>query len=203
MITKNHHKANAPGYIFAAAVLVLIILAFTSCTSTRQVTATHTNTDSTTIHITDSMTRVLQGRESYYKSVIQDLQSYDMTFENNCPNTDSVLAILDSIGKLNYARLTAKPAKLVVSADGSITAEGLKRAIISKSLATEQFRVFREWSDSMLRLRDVQVVSLQKQVDSKVKVVERSYIPIWVWILMAALAIGTYGLGWWRTHGRA
>ena len=200
------------GYGGCMLTLILPILIITSigCRVSRNTQTSHVAVDSAVTHVKDSMGAISRSIEQKYQQRIQELVNSSVVFETQpCPDTKPLREMLDSIGKVNYDLFIRKDSiiralqnKVTVSANGAISASGqIKSVTVSNSRLMEENASLSQRNDSLWRVVDSQRVSLNKQVDTKVKVVEKKFIPWWIFLAMAGIALVAYAVAWWRHHG--
>jgi hypothetical protein len=191
-----------------------IILAFTSCHTSRTLTTSHVNTDSIATRIKDSFTRVTTMIEARYQQRIQELVNSSVVFETQpCPDEDSLLSLLDSVGKLNYHRILdsiggfsagvgntgvgRRWANKVEVIGGNISASGrIKSVTVTTSKLLEENTSLSRRNDSLWAVIDQQKVELSRKVDVKAKEVTKGHA-LWYWMLTIVLGVICFVGGWW------
>lgn len=190
--------------LVAAALLtffiVLLIMTCSSCRVSKNISTSKVNTDSLVTHVKDSMSEVHVRETSELKRMLQEMTSSGVTFVvDSCPERDAVLALLDSAGRANYEKailqekIKSLTAKVKISSKGDIEAEGpIKAAYFTNSKLQEELRRTERTIDQLTVENDSLKTQLTKSVQTKEKIVEKRFIPWWIYLAMA----GAAGLVW-------
>lgn len=167
---------------------LFIVCAFASCTTTKEVvkTVTNTVTDSTAVHQRDSLHKVVTSERLKHEEEIKTIKSTGIVFsdcdtviiDSSC-NVDSIMTVLRAIRN-----------KVRILSDGSIEAEGRIRSAYSNSESLRQYNFDLEKKvEDLTLVSDTLTTALHKERSAKVvnKDVKRGFP--WLWFLVGC-AIG-------------
>lgn len=183
-------------FILSAAMVLLL----SSCRTTKDISVNTAQSDSLyRARMEDSLKMLATYRENYEK-MVQTFNETGVVFDPEpCPPIDSIYALLDSAGKIQYENILLREKiasvsnKLEVAADGSIKAEGR----ISSYKRTQQ-SLEREISnkDSTIEILQKKVSEQEAQLSTKqtekIVHVKRSVFPGYWWFGLLVTLIG----GW-------
>jgi len=184
-------------YIYLLITTALII----SCKTSRNIQSTVTTTDSTRTHLVDSFTRVLADETARHQQEIHEITSSGVTFDNTpCPDLDSLKILLDSAGVANMElwekdqQIASLKNQVKINRDGSIEASGkIKSAFLTADRMANEANYWHRSSDSLKAANDSLNEQLSKKEVVKEKIVERTFIPWWMFgLLVVALFLGLY-----------
>jgi hypothetical protein len=210
-------KQQYTSIVKAVAIMLMIALAMSACTTSKHVTSAKLNIDSTAIkaeaRVRDSMVHVQEVIIESYNKMISDLTTSGVTFEDcpPCMDRDSVLSLLDSAGRTRYllieqeAKIRDLTRKVKINADGSLEAEGrIKSAMMSKSRTENELRAMERRNDSLWRVNDSLATrletTLQVSQTEKSRTVKRfPWVP-WSVALIFALLYGRERYIRWRAN---
>jgi len=192
---------------------LIILLAFlTSCHVSKNIQTEKVNVDSIVNTVSKKWQKSIDSLNVEYNRHLSELTNIGATF-TPCPPAvvpDSVVKMLDSAAQWRIMlwqrdnKIQALNTKLKVNADGSFeTTQQVTSLQIAKSRTEDENIALRHSNTVLAAQLDSAQTELKKEQESKSKVVEKKVIPIWVYVVMVVLAIGGYGVSWWRHHGNA
>lgn len=166
-------------YILAILIAVVLIISFTSCTSSKNIQQTKTESDSTVIKVLKDSIRLYKDAVTLYESIINNTENAIVTFHDPVATKDSAIKYTHLRNGYNWL-----PGKVTVSKDGIITAEGnIKSFAISKSKYEAVIFSQQETIDSFALELDKTKSELSKKETVKVVEKKTTVIPWWAYII--------------------
>lgn len=205
ILRKNHHKDNILIYAFYVIVTISVMFMFMSCHVSRQIQTSHSQSDSLVTRVRDSIKQVVNHLEFEHEQQIRQITTSGVTFNPQpCPDLSAIKASLnlDSIGKINFDNAVMRDSlkllrnKVSIDKNGAIKAEGaITAAYRTNSMITEENTRLSKVNDSLLAVHAVDSLKLSKAVDIRYISVKKTFIPLWCWLVMGALAV-LWFYGW-------
>lgn len=192
----------ALGMLFIIICVILSICTLMSCRTSKNITSQQSNTDSSFREAADDSFRLLAAYRENYERVLKQLTETGVIFENDpCPNLDSIFSVLDKVNKARVDSMISKENikiksltnKLEVAADGSFKAEGRIAAYKRKEETYEkEVREKNDTIDILKKSLREKEVELSKKVEIRERIIEKKFIPWWIYLVM----VGAAGLVW-------
>lgn len=156
-------------------VVVLLIGCFTSCSTQKHTTSTVTVVDSTSLKVKEDSIRYYKHQVSVLLQEIKEMQYSQVLF-------DTVFIAGDTVVNT-----------VIVKEDGTIEATGkIKSLTVATNKLTKLIEQKNLIIDSLSKLKQTERVEYKTKTEYKDRVIKRSFIPLWIWIVMAGLLIFSF-----------
>lgn len=165
--------------ILLLMVLFVSTCVLAGCTSTKQVSKSSTNVDSSAIKERDEEIRILKAENERLNIEIRELQFAEVRFDTVFVKGDTVVNTV------------------VITKDGEVQAKGnIVSAVVSKNILTKIVNEKQRVIDSLSKALTSEKANVKKVVEVKEKEVKRSVFPGWMWwLLLIAFGGGYYVRG--------